>query len=182
MVDKKKVEEGVKLILDGINEDKNRNGLIDTPKRIANFYSEWLEYNKKINYTVFEEKYENMVIVKDIPIYSLCEHHMLPFFGTIHIGYIPSKKVIGLSKISKIAQKYSRRLQIQERIGKQIADEIEVALKPKGIMVVIETEHLCMSMRGVRTPGSTTITSEVRGAFRDEQKTREEFLILTSKK
>lgn len=181
-MNKKKIEDGVKLILDGIGENKNRNGLIDTPKRIANFYSEWLEYNKKINYTVFEENYDGMVIIKDIPIYSLCEHHMLPFIGTVHVGYIPSKKVIGLSKITKIVQKYARRLQIQERMGRQIADEINDALKPLGIMIVIETEHLCMSMRGVRTPGSTTITSEVRGAFEKEQKTREEFLLLTRKK
>lgn len=181
MVDKEKVKKGVELILEGIGENKNRNGLLKTPRRVSDFYSNWLEYNEEVIHTAFEEKYGNMVIVKDIPFYSLCEHHMLPFVGTMSVGYIPNKKIIGLSKIVKVAQKYARRLQVQERIGKEIADELNKALKPKGIMVVIEAEHLCMSMRGVRTPGIKTVTSEVRGAFKKELKTREEFLILTKK-
>jgi GTP cyclohydrolase I len=178
MVDKEKIKKGVELILDGIGQDKESDGLKNTPKRIANFYEEWLEYDENVKHTLFEEKYEDMVIIKDIPFFSLCEHHMLPFFGTMKIGYIPNKKIVGLSKIVKVAHKFARRLQTQERIGKQIAEELEGALNPLGIMVVIEAEHLCMSMRGVRTPGSKTVTSEVRGAFRKEQKVREEFLML----
>ena len=170
-----KIEESVRSLLTAIGEDAEREGLLDTPKRVARFYTEWLEYEKQQKeYASFHANYNNMVIVKDIPFYSLCEHHMIPFFGKAHIGYIPSGSVLGLSKLVRILNKYARRLQIQERLTTEVVDEIVKKISPAGVMVVIEAEHLCMSMRGVRTPGSKTVTSEIRGQFNDIS-TRSEF-------
>jgi GTP cyclohydrolase I len=160
-----KIMEAVKTILIAIGEDPNREGLKETPKRVAKFYHDWLEYDGKVEAKAFTEQYNEMVIVKDIPFFSMCEHHMLPFVGKAHISYIPNGKVLGLSKLVRILNKYARRLQIQEKLVAQVADEIMDTVNPKGCLVVIEAEHLCMSMRGVRTPGSTTVTSAIRGCF-----------------
>ena len=171
-------EEHVKRLIEFMGEDANREGLKETPHRVLKFYKEWLEYNNKFKLTSFKtEKYDEMIIVKDIPFYSLCEHHILPFFGKAHVAYIPDKKIVGLSKLARLVRKYAHRLQIQERIGKQVCDELIKEIKPKGVMVVLEAEHLCMSMRGIKAPGHKTVTSEVRGVFKTG-KSREEFLEL----
>lgn len=178
------VAEKVKVILDEIGEDCEREGLLDTPVRVAKAY-EFLTkgYNQNaddiLNGAVFEEKYDEMVIVKDIDFYSMCEHHMLPFFGKVHVAYIPNGKIVGLSKIPRLVDMYARRLQVQERFTQQIADVLEEKLQPKGVAVVVEGYHMCMMMRGVQKQNSTTTTSAVHGAFRAE-KTRLEFLNLIS--
>jgi GTP cyclohydrolase IA len=171
------VEKAIKTIIRYVGDNPNREGLRDTPKRVRKFYDEWFLNKEEISTTTFSEKYNNMVIVKNIPFYSFCEHHILPFTGTLSIGYIPDGKVLGLSKLIRIVKKYTKRLQIQERIGKQIADEIEKVVQVRGVMVVIEAEHLCMSMRGVESPGHNTITSEIRGLFK-KMEARSEFLQL----
>ena len=179
------VAEKVKVILNEIGEDPNREGLLDTPIRVAKSY-EYLTkgYNQDvdtvINGAIFEEKYDEMVIVKDIDFYSMCEHHMLPFFGKIHVAYIPNGKIVGLSKIPRLVDMFARRLQVQERLTRQIADVLQEKLQPKGVAVVAEGYHMCMMMRGVQKQNSTTTTSAVHGAFRAE-KTRLEFLNLISR-
>ncbi len=179
------VSEKVKVILNEIGEDPEREGLIKTPERVAKAY-EFLTngYSKDvdtvINGAIFEEKYDEMVIVKDIDFYSLCEHHMLPFFGKIHVAYIPNGKIVGLSKIPRLVDMFSRRLQVQERLTRQVADVLQEKLQPKGVAVVAEGYHMCMMMRGVQKQNSITTTSAVHGAFRAE-KTRLEFLNLISK-
>jgi len=182
-MDLKKIEEGVRLILKGIGEDLSRPGIKRTPERVARMFSEILsgieEDPEKILSVIEEEEHEEMVIIKDIPLYSLCEHHLLPFAGYAHVAYIPSQgRIVGLSKIARLVDVLSRRLQVQERLTKQIADYIEKALKPQGVMVVIEAEHMCMSMRGVKKPKSITVTSAVRGLFRKVISTRMEALSL----
>lgn len=177
MFNKEAVIVAVESLLVALGEDSSREGLLDTPKRVAEFYKEWLEYDKQPRFTAFSATYSNMVIIKDIPFYSLCEHHLIPFTGKAHIGYIPNGKILGLSKLVRILNKYTRRLQIQERLTDEVADELEKVAGATGVMVVIEAEHLCMSMRGVRTPGAKTITSAIRGAF-EEDKVRNEFLKL----
>ena len=178
------VSEKVKVILNEIGEDPNREGLVDTPVRVAKSY-EFLtkgysqNIDSVINGAIFEEKYDEMVIVKDIDFYSMCEHHMLPFFGKVHVAYIPNGKIVGLSKIPRIVDMFARRLQVQERFTQQIADVLEEKLQPKGVAVVVEGYHMCMMMRGVQKQNSTT-TSAVHGAFRAE-KTRLEFLNLISR-
>ncbi len=178
MFNTKRVEAAIKELLLAIGENPNREGLQKTPTRVAKFYKEWLEYDKEPEATAFSASYDNMVIVKDIPFYSLCEHHMIPFVGKAHIGYIPNGKVLGLSKVVRILNKYARRLQIQEKLTDEIADDLEKSVNAAGVMVVIEAEHLCMSMRGVRTPGTKTITSAIRGVFKNEDAPRNEFLKL----
>lgn len=176
-VDKEKIEKAIRLLIEGIGEDPNREGLRDTPKRVAKMWEEFESY-RNMNMTVFEEvgSYDEMVVVRDIQFYSICEHHLLPFFGKAHVAYIPDKKVCGLSKIVRIVNKFSYRPQVQERLTAEIAEYMEQELQPKGIAVVMEALHLCMAMRGVRNPESITVTSKLTGRFLECQKTREEFL------
>lgn len=177
-------EETVRRQLELVGEDPNREGLLKTPNRVAKSMA-WLTRGydmtaeSVIGDAIFEEHHENMVMVRDIEFYSMCEHHMLPFFGKAHIAYIPNGRIVGLSKLPRVVEVFSRRLQVQERLGEQIANAIEDVLNPKGVGVVIEAVHLCMMMRGVEKQSSRTITSSLRGAFRDDAKTRAEFLQLT---
>jgi len=184
MIDIAKIEQGVLLILEGIGEDVTREGLIDTPQRVASMYSEicsGLHEDPAQHFKVtFSEHHQEMVLVRDIPLYSMCEHHLAPFIGKAHVAYIPGEggKICGLSKLARVVEVFARRLQVQERLTSQIAESIVTHLDPLGVIVVIEAEHLCMSMRGVRKPGAETITSAVRGIFRDDSKTRAEALAL----
>jgi GTP cyclohydrolase IA len=166
-----------------LGEEPEREGLLKTPQRVANSLT-WLTRGYRLDVAdvvgdaVFEESHENMVMVRDIELYSMCEHHMLPFFGKAHIAYLPDRKIVGLSKLPRIVEVFARRLQVQERLTEQIAGAIEEVLKPLGVGVVIEAYHLCMMMRGVEKQNSKTITSAVRGSFREDAKTRDEFLRL----
>ena len=169
--------------LELIGEDPNRGGLVRTPSRVANAM-EWLtrgydlDVRQVVGDGIFEEEHDNMVMVRDIELYSLCEHHMLPFFGKAHVAYIPNGRIVGLSKIPRLVDMFARRLQVQERLTSQIADALHDVLAPRGVGVVIEAYHLCMMMRGVEKQNSKTITSALLGAFRDDGKTRDEFLRL----
>jgi len=181
------METEFKKILRNVGENPNREGLKKTPARAADAFRFFTSgYNQKlkdvVNGAIYKEKSNNMVVLKDIGFYSLCEHHLLPFFGKCHIGYIPNGKVIGLSKLPRIVNMYARRLQIQERITAQIAEAINKAIKPKGVAVVMEAAHMCMMMRGVEKQNSKTVTSSVLGAFAKNRKTREEFLKLIGNK
>ncbi len=175
------IEEAVRRILIEIGEDPEREGLVRTPERMHRM---WLELTcgylvdpeQLINGAVFDVGYSEMVVVKEIPFYSLCEHHMLPFFGTASVGYVPKGKVVGLSKIPRAVEMYARRLQVQERMTQQIADFLQERLDPLGVAVVIEAQHLCMAMRGIRKGGATMVTSSVLGCFRTNQRTRDEFM------
>jgi len=178
-----KVEDAVIGILNEIGEDPNREGLKDTPERVKRLYKEITsgyneDPNEIINGAIYEMDYDEMVIIKDIEYYSLCEHHMLPFFGKAQIAYIPKKKVIGLSKIPRIVEVYARRLQVQERMTVQIANFLNETLKPKGVAVVVNGYHLCMAMRGIRKSDANMLTSSMLGAFRNDERTRAEFLSL----
>ena len=182
-VDLKKIARGVKLILEGVGEDPERPGLKDTPQRVARMFSEILgglkENPAKQLQAIQSEKHDEMVLIKNIPLYSMCEHHLLPFAGVAHIAYIPKAgRIVGLSKIARVVDILCRRLQIQERLTKQIADLIMEHLKPLGVMVVIEAEHMCMSMRGAKKPKSLTVTSALRGSFRTKSATRSEAITL----
>lgn len=177
----------ISTVLECIGEDPSRSGLVKTPERYAKALL-WMTRGYEVRLSdvianaIFDEEHDEMVIVKDIEIFSLCEHHMVPFTGKIHIGYIPNRLVIGLSKLARIAETFARRLQVQERLTKQVALALDEALRPQGVAVVVECEHLCMAMRGVQKPGATTVTSCMLGVFRDRQKTREEFLSLINKR
>ena len=179
-MDTAKIEEGVRLILEGIGEDPNREGLLKTPGRVARMYEEvfaGLEDDPMRYFeTTFDEHHEEMVLVKDIPFYSMCEHHLVPFFGHAHIAYIPAAdgKICGLSKLARLVEVFAKRPQVQERLTSQIADTLVEELHPQGVIVVLEAEHLCMSMRGVKKPGTTTTTSAVRGTFKSNATTRAE--------
>lgn len=182
-MDLKKIEKGVRLILEGVGEDPQRPGLKDTPKRVARMFSEILggtrEDPAEQLRTIHEERHDEMVLIKNIPLYSMCEHHLLPFAGVAHVAYIPKEgRIVGLSKIARVVDIFSRRLQVQERLTKQIADLLDKHLKPLGVMVVIEAEHMCMSMRGAKKPKSITVTSAVRGSFRTNSATRSEAMTL----
>jgi GTP cyclohydrolase I len=175
------VEEAVRQILVEIGEDPDREGLTGTPGRVRRMYRELtagyhVDPERLVNGAIFDVDYSEMVVVKDIPFYSLCEHHLLPFFGQAHVAYIPEGRVIGLSKIPRIVEMYARRLQVQERLTKQIADFLMQRLKPRGVGVVVEASHLCAVMRGVRKPGTIMTTSHVLGLFRSADRTRAEFL------
>ena len=182
--DLEKIERGVRLILEGIGEDLGRAGLRGTPGRVARMYEEITSGVRsdptEALQVVFEEGHDEMVMVRDIPMYSLCEHHLLPFVGKAHVAYIPNPagKLTGLSKLARLVDGLARRPQLQERLTAEIADAIVDRLDPRGAMVVIEAEHLCMSMRGVRKPGAVTVTSAVRGQFRDVMSTRMEAMNL----
>ncbi len=188
MFDNAKIKTAVTSIIKAIGEDPDREGLVDTPKRIAEMYTElFMGVNKdpKEELSVsYEEGHREMVIVKDIPFYSMCEHHLLPFYGTVHIGYLPdvSGRVVGLSKLARVVEIVARRLQIQERMTTQIADAIMSGLNPSGVAVVVQAEHLCMIMRGIKKTGSNITTSAVRGAFRTRPEIRSEFLTLIQNK
>jgi GTP cyclohydrolase I len=170
--------------LELLGEDPEREGLLKTPTRVANALT-WLtrgydlDVEEVVGDAVFEEGHQNMVLVKDIEMYSMCEHHMLPFFGRVHIAYIPDGKIVGLSKLPRIVEVFARRLQVQERLTEQIASAIQQVLRPQGVGVVIEAVHLCMMMRGVEKQSSQTLTSAMKGVFLQDQKTREEFLRLS---
>lgn len=182
MFDSRKIEQGVRLILEGVGEDPEREGLQETPARVARMYAEILQGMdqdpSKYFEVTFEEGHREMVLVKDIPFYSLCEHHMVPFFGLAHVAYLPgaSGKICGLSKLARTVDVFAQRMQVQERLTGQIANTLVEYLEPDGVIVVVEAEHLCMSMRGVKKPGAKTITSAVRGAFELSHKTRSEAL------
>ncbi len=185
-MDIKKIEKGVKLILEGVGEDTARPGLKDTPKRVAEFYQEVFAGLETSADGLLEpikgESHDEMVLIKDIPFFSVCEHHLTPFFGRAHIAYVPSEgKIVGLSKLASALEILAKRPQVQERLTAQLADLIMKSLAPKGAMVVIDCEHLCMSMRGVKKPGSRTVTSAVRGIFRSKAGTRAEMLELIKK-
>lgn len=179
-VDKPRVERLVLELLDAIGEDPHRDGLLATPRRVADMFEELFaghEGDAERHLTVtFAAEHDEMVMVRDIPFASLCEHHMIPFIGKAHVGYIPGDdgRITGLSKLARLVDHYARRLQVQERMTTQIADTIEQVLEPRGALVVLEAEHLCMSIRGVKKPGTLTITSAVRGLFRDDPRTRAE--------
>ncbi|PWN54329.1 GTP cyclohydrolase I [Violaceomyces palustris] len=183
----KRLAGAVATILECLGEDPNRDGLKQTPERYAKALL-WMtrgyevRLNDVISNAIFDEEHDEMVIVRDIDIFSLCEHHMVPFIGKIHIGYIPNRLVIGLSKLARIAETFARRLQVQERLTKQVALALDEALRPQGVAVVVECEHMCMAMRGVQKPGASTVTSCMLGVFRDRAKTREEFLSLIRKR
>jgi GTP cyclohydrolase I len=181
-VDKPRIEKAVREILEAIGEDPEREGLRRTPERVAEMYEEVFaglhDSPDQHLWVTFPAEHDEMVMVRDIPLYSLCEHHLIPMVGKAHVGYIPNQngRITGLSKLARLVDSYSRRPQLQERLTSQIADEIERSLNPRGVLVVIEAEHLCMSMRGVQKPGTTTVTSAVRGLFRDSVATRAEAL------
>lgn len=187
MIDKKKIEQGVKLILEGIGEDLKREGIKDTPARVVSMYEEVFSGVGKnageVITVTFAENHDEMVLVKDIPLYSICEHHLMPFIGKAHVAYIPGKdgQITGISKLARVVDILSRRPQVQERLTTLVADNLVAALKPRGVMVIIEAEHLCMSMRGINKPGSITVTSAVRGIFKNNVASRQEMLSLVRK-
>lgn len=181
--DHQKIEQAVVMILEAIGEDPSREGLLDTPKRVAKMYEEvfqGLNQDPREHFaTIFSENHEELVLVKDIPFYSMCEHHLVPFFGKAHVGYIPKGgKVTGLSKLARAVEAVAKRPQLQERITSTIADAMVESLQPLGVIVVVEAEHMCMTMRGVKKPGSSTVTSAVRGAFANNATARAEVLAL----
>jgi len=184
-MDRARIEAAVRAILEAIGEDPSREGMAGTPERVARMYAELFagltidpaEYLR----IGFDEGHQEMVILRDVPFYSVCEHHLVPFHGQVHLGYIPAGRVVGLSKLARVIDAYARRPQLQERLTSQIADCVMDNLRPDGVAVVVRAEHLCMTMRGVKKPGSMVITSATRGAFRSKVATRSEFLSLVQR-
>lgn len=182
-MDKDKIKKGIRLFLEGIGEDLNRISIKETPGRVARMCEDIFggigKDPKKVLTILKEEKHDEIILLRDIPLYSFCEHHLLPFSGRAHVAYIPKEgRVTGLSKLARVVDVLSKRLQVQERLTTQIADIINDTLKPRGVMVIIEAEHLCMSIRGIKKPGTTTVTSVVRGIFRENPATRAEAISL----
>jgi len=183
-IDTGRIERAVREILLAIGEDPDRDGLLDTPARVARAYAEQFsgltQRPEDVLTTVFDADHDELILVRDIELYSTCEHHLVPFFGFAHVGYIPNEKgqITGLSKLARLVDVYARRPQVQERMTSQIADALMTVLEPRGALVVIEAEHLCISMRGVRKPGAKTVTSAVRGIMRDSDRTRAEAMSL----
>jgi GTP cyclohydrolase I len=180
MIDEKKLQKAVRMILEAIGEDPEREGLRDTPRRVTKMYKEvfkglYQDPKEYLQICFSEDQHDELVLVKDISLYSICEHHLLPFYGKAHIAYIPAKgRIVGLSKLVRVVESIARRPQLQERLTSTVANIIMEVLKPKGVVVVVEAEHLCMSIRGVKKPGSITVTSAVRGIFRQNQVSRSE--------
>ena len=180
-VNRTQIEEAVRLILEAIGENPNREGLLDTPKRVAKMYEEvfsGLNEDPKLHFeTIFSEDHEELVLVKDIPFFSMCEHHLVPFFGKAHVAYIPKNgRVTGLSKLARAVEAVAKRPQLQERITSTIAEAMMEKLEPHGVMIVVEAEHMCMTMRGVKKPGAKTVTTAVRGSFAEDPIARSEVL------
>lgn len=182
MIDQARVQAAIYALIEAIGDDPKREGLVDTPRRIAEMYTDMFAgmYQNPENHLQvgFDEGHEEMVIATNIPFYSMCEHHFLPFYGVAHIGYIPSGRIAGVSKLARVVEGFARRPQLQERLTSQIADTILKVLDPRGVAVILQAEHLCMTMRGVKKPGSNIITSAMRGLFRQRAATRAEFLTL----
>jgi len=183
MFDREKIKKGVELILEGIGENKNREGLVETPERIARMYEEifaGMDMDcEEILSKTFTVDNDEMVIVKDITFYSTCEHHFMPFYGKAHVAYIPNGKVVGLSKLARAVEVYAKRPQIQEQLTGQVADALMEHLNPKGVIIMMEAEHMCMTMRGVKKPGSKTITFATRGVFETDETLVNKFLMMT---
>jgi len=182
----KKIEKGVRLILEGVGEDPDRPGLVDTPRRVATMYAELFAGldtpTEEILKPIAGESHDEIILLKDIYFYSVCEHHLLPFFGKAHLAYVPGKgRIVGLSELAKALELLAKRPQVQERLTAQLADLLMKKLEPKGAMVIIDAEHLCLSMRGLKKPGARTVTSAVRGIFRSKESTRQELLELIKK-
>lgn len=186
-MDLKKIEDGFRIILEGLGENLEREGLLETPQRVAKMYAELLcninnnDEEKSVLATQFVEKYDEMIILKDIPITSVCEHHFLPFTGVAHVAYVPSNRIVGISKLARAVDFYSRRPQVQERLTKQIAELIYTSLEPQGVGVVLECNHTCMTVRGVKKTGTVMFTSELLGTFKSNPTTRAEFMSLIRK-
>ncbi|MCF6150177.1 MAG: GTP cyclohydrolase I FolE [Candidatus Kuenenia sp.] len=183
MINKEKIQEAIRLFIEGIGEDPNREGLQETPERVAEMCEEIFAGIGQDSHSVIKvlksEKYDEIVLLKDIPFYSMCEHHLLPFSGVAHVAYIPQgNRVTGISKLARVVDIEARRPQVQERLTTDIAESIMKALKPKGVLAVVEAEHLCMTMRGIKKPGTKVLTSVVRGIFRDNPATRAEAMAL----
>ena len=182
MIDQEKIKQAVRLLLEGIGEDPSREGLVETPERIARMYEEiygGLTEDAGVHLAkTFTVEHSEMVLEKDITFYSTCEHHLLPFYGKAHIAYIPDGRVVGLSKLARTVEVYARRPQIQEQLTGQIADALERVLAPKGIMVMLEAEHTCMTMRGIKKPGSKTVTTVTRGEFKENMELQKQFLAM----
>ena len=181
-IDEARIEKAVREILSAVGEDLNRDGLKDTPARVARMYGELLagmrdDPNIHIS-RVFNENYDEIVLLRDIPFYSMCEHHLMPFIGSAHVAYLPSGKILGVSKLARIVDCFARRLQTQERLTSQIADCLMSNLKPQGVAVVLEASHSCMTIRGIKKPGSVMVTSAVRGLFRKDPRSRNEIMSL----
>lgn len=183
MINQEKAEAAIYQLLEAVGEDPHREGLLDTPQRVARMYAEMfagLDENPKDQFTaVFSENHEEVVLVKDIPFYSMCEHHLVPFYGVAHVAYLPDQgKVTGLSKLARAVEVASKRPQLQERLTEQVATALEEALAPKGVFVMVEAEHMCMTMRGIKKPGSKTVTTVARGVFQEDKDQRQELLHL----
>lgn len=181
-MDKERIEKAVREVLIAIGENPEREGLLETPRRVAEALEELLAgYQIEDDFAVFQDESKGTVILKDIPFFSLCEHHLLPFIGKAHIAYLPNGKIAGVSKIVRVVEKYSKRLQVQERLTKEIVDELWRQIQPLGLLVLLEAEHLCMTLRGVKSPGALVVTVEARGIYEEQKPLRNEIITLLKK-